>query len=304
MEPKDPRKSTLPEDGPDLEDDLQSIREQLSAVGDQEPPVLLDQAVLNTARRELAGRKRRPLRWIGGFATASVLVLTLTLVIQQQQATAPLEADRANDTRLDQTSERQSGLRKQEQTKQSADMDSAGMEARAREDAGQHSAMPAQAEAAKRKAEDEFELEHEPAAAPVPPPAAPRSEFSAELKDAVTSQPKPGEDAPVTTGSAYKAVVEGNERDLVAGQSQRRKEDSADDISEAEQTAELSERAVTAKTAQDELKSAVESPAEWVARMLELRENEQYEQLQRELDAFEAAYPEYPLPAELTGFAE
>ena len=47
---------------------------------------MLDQAVKNSARRELEGqRKRRPLRWLGAFATATVAVLALTIMIQQDE---------------------------------------------------------------------------------------------------------------------------------------------------------------------------------------------------------------------------
>lgn len=51
-----------------------------------EPPDLLDQAVLNAARRDLEPvRKGRPLRWIGGFATAAVVVLAFTVMLERPQ---------------------------------------------------------------------------------------------------------------------------------------------------------------------------------------------------------------------------
>jgi hypothetical protein len=71
---------------PEFEQDLEVVRSAWSGREKVEPPELLDQAVLNTARRELdARRKRRPLRWLGGFATATVVVLALTIIIQQDQ---------------------------------------------------------------------------------------------------------------------------------------------------------------------------------------------------------------------------
>ncbi len=59
--------------GPDmeLERDLQSIRDGLASQGHEEPPAMLDQAVLNAARRDLEAKKRRPLRWVGTFATGN-----------------------------------------------------------------------------------------------------------------------------------------------------------------------------------------------------------------------------------------
>ena len=58
----------------------------------EEPPSLVDQSVLNLARRELvAGRqqRRKAIRWVGALATVSLLVLTLTVVVQQHNAMQP-----------------------------------------------------------------------------------------------------------------------------------------------------------------------------------------------------------------------
>ncbi|MBT8058449.1 MAG: hypothetical protein HKP03_07935 [Xanthomonadales bacterium] len=55
-----------------------------------EPPELVDLAVLNRARREaLAGKRGRRLRWLGGLATAAVVVLTLSVVVRQDQRPDP-----------------------------------------------------------------------------------------------------------------------------------------------------------------------------------------------------------------------
>lgn len=85
-----------------LERDLEDIRAALSGPGSPEPPDLLNQAVLNTARRALDGPGKRwprrfPVRWMGAFATASVIILALGLIVQQEQETPSLpvtEADR------------------------------------------------------------------------------------------------------------------------------------------------------------------------------------------------------------------
>ena len=73
-----------------LEHDLEDIRAVLSGPGSPEPPDLLNQAVLNAARRELdrpgqRWRRRFPVRWMGAFATASVIILALGLIVQQEQ---------------------------------------------------------------------------------------------------------------------------------------------------------------------------------------------------------------------------
>ena len=56
-----------------------------------EPPELLDQAVLNAARRDLKpARRSKRLGWVGGFATAGIAVVALSLVLLQETPQSPL----------------------------------------------------------------------------------------------------------------------------------------------------------------------------------------------------------------------
>lgn len=73
------------------QEDLGVIRSAWSRLEQAEPPDLLDQAVLNAARRAtMSPRRRRSMRWLGALATATVVVLTLTLVVRQDpQGPAP-----------------------------------------------------------------------------------------------------------------------------------------------------------------------------------------------------------------------
>jgi len=87
----DPRDQTTEKT---LEHDLGKIRSVLSGADSPEPPDLLDQAVLNTARRELeSAEKKWPRRfsprWLGAFATASVVILALGVIVQQEQESTP-----------------------------------------------------------------------------------------------------------------------------------------------------------------------------------------------------------------------
>jgi len=83
--------------GPEFEQDLEAVRSAWSGLEKTEPPDLLNQAVLNTARRELKARRRsRPLRWLGGFATATVIVLALTIVIQHDEQQTPPDLKKTN----------------------------------------------------------------------------------------------------------------------------------------------------------------------------------------------------------------
>ena len=59
----------------------------------EQAPALVDQAVLNLARRELARERRvrnRAMRWIGAFSTVSILLITLGVVVQQYKQAQPL----------------------------------------------------------------------------------------------------------------------------------------------------------------------------------------------------------------------
>jgi len=86
----DPRE---PNDESKLEQELAEVRAEWRSMAQAEPPDLVDQAVLNAARRDLEpARKRRPLRWLGGFATAAVVVLALTLVVEQEPQRPDLPA--------------------------------------------------------------------------------------------------------------------------------------------------------------------------------------------------------------------
>lgn len=88
-----------------LERDLEEIRAVLSGPDSPEPPDLLNQAVINAARRELDGPgkhwlRRFPVRWMGAFATASVIVLALGLIVQQEQESPDFPVEKADRARL------------------------------------------------------------------------------------------------------------------------------------------------------------------------------------------------------------
>ena len=86
-----------------LDNDIEEIRSVLSGEESPEPPDLLDQAVLNAARRSIEENKRPgrfSLRWLGALATASVMVLALGIVVQQEQQTTPVGTSEANPAKL------------------------------------------------------------------------------------------------------------------------------------------------------------------------------------------------------------
>jgi hypothetical protein len=123
----DPRDQT-PES--DFDKDLEAVRTAWTGLEQAEPPDLLDQAVLNTARRELKGRSGRwSLRWLGGFATATVIVLALSIVIQQYPQAPVPAVDETDGIKLEQSVMKDAGKEIDQDTARSraAAEDQAGM---------------------------------------------------------------------------------------------------------------------------------------------------------------------------------
>jgi hypothetical protein len=89
-----------------LDQDIGSIRSTWAGRADEEPPALLDQAVMSRAKRGIeeqtkASRRRRSMQWLGAFATASVVVLALTVVLEQESRVPVPSAREADGLRLD-----------------------------------------------------------------------------------------------------------------------------------------------------------------------------------------------------------
>jgi hypothetical protein len=290
MDPKDQANESARD--ADLDQDIRSIRAQLGTHGETEPPALLDQAVLNAARRELAARRRRPARWIGGFATAAVLVLTLTLVLEQQQTTVPPETRRIDGLRQESFGDKQAGPREQEETGLAADADRAG---------------PSGEQTRRLQGAAEESTENGPAPAsspaPAPPPAAPQPALRAKRESAEAAPPESGDDAPAMTPPAATITMEAGEQDAMAGQSQRGGEVSMDEAPDPVHATELKTQKMQNETKADESTPFPAEPRSWIERMLRLKETGQSEELRRQLEAFRAAYPDYPLPPELDGEA-
>lgn len=98
-----PRTGTRADPAEDLRADLETVAAAWSALTQAQPPDLLDQAVLNAARRALADPPRsarrplgRPLGWLGALATAGVVVLAVTVVLEQSRE-APMPPTPASD---------------------------------------------------------------------------------------------------------------------------------------------------------------------------------------------------------------
>jgi len=278
MDPKDRKSEQEQEPEGNWEQDLDDIQSAYSTLETTEPPGLLDQAILNTARRELAARKKKPMRWIGAFATASVFVLALTIVIQQNQE-APLSG-RSNDIKLD-----------------AATSPRAKEESRATEIDRERSLMTKQSSAAKRGEKPASTPLNEPASALVEPvfeaaPVAAGDELSADTDFRLDATPTKSEsperfeeDSLELKGAARQSIP-------IAEQKMAREQ-------LAEEATIGSGTAASPMAEHEESAEDLPDPDEWIQRMLLLRQSELYEKLEEELAAFKKTYPDYPLPREL-----
>ncbi len=286
MNPKDRKPETNP--GSDWERGLESVRSTLSAMESVEPPDLLDQAVLNTARRELAASRRKPMRWVGAFATAAVVVLALSIVVQQEQKIP--EPYRGNGIKLD--SARPAAAEKEaaigasvkpvseaEPPQSPAALNgeiSSGLEDQANERKRQKAALsnaaaapPVELDHAAEKAIRRVSEDSDYRPADEPVPAESRMKFEDESFE-LRSAPSP--DTAQQTG----VLREEQSRDALL----------RIDSSAPQKAEEVSEEVLP-------------DPVAWIEKMLELQQTKQHEELKHELEAFRKVYPDYPLPPKL-----
>lgn len=257
MDPGD-RKSKANQE-PDWKQDLDDIQTEYSRLDATDPPDLLDQAVLNTARRELSAGRRRPLRWIGAFATASVIILALTIVIQQDKE--PLELRRTNGSKQD-VPESVTSRAEPVREREAAETPVSGLEqSSALEGARQSDLMM------KRSAET-------------------ASDADLRLDDSL-SAPESGE--------AFRNEVD--KLEMAPRDSARPIEENLA-VEQTGRTVSASPTAAAVEE-KDKSSQDSPEPEEWIQRLLLLKQSQLYEKLEEELTAFRKAYPNHPLPPEL-----
>jgi len=226
----------------EFEQNLESVSAAWNELEKAEPPDLLDQAVLNTAQRELeTGRKRRSLRWAGALATASIVVIALGIVVQQEPGAPAPPSGPVNGIKLDHDS--MSPEKKE----------SPGNIARENE---------IQPQLKKQRMEQ------------TAPPGEFRPKRSAAPASEATLAPAA---SPVSSATLSSSLEEAREEALGETDSLA---DAPDDFLQSPEPAP--------------------DPETWIERMLALKVSKQDEILQKELAKFRLAYPEYPLPADLS----
>jgi len=284
MDPKDRKPELNPENN--WEQDLESVRSALSGLESVEPPDLLDQAILNTARRELTASRPRPMRWVGAFATAAVVILALSIVVQQDQKTPDLRS--GNGIKLDAARPAATGkensigaaaipeiqltspqspaaLSSEEPLK----MEAQTVERKRQKDAASNvaAAPPSEADHAAKKAMKQVSEESSFRHADDPDLAESREHFEDESLDmpVASTRDADAEEEPVRAAQAGTLRIESSLVEKAEGVS-----------------AEI-----------------MLTPEAWIEYMFELQKTEQFGELKVELEAFRKSYPAYPLPSQL-----
>ena len=279
-----------------LQEDLLSIHDSLSEGEDMEPPAMLDQAVLNTARRELASGKRFRAGWVSAFATASIVVLALTIIVQQEQTQVPLEPVRTDSgqngpVRVSPDRDAEPDSTESMMADELTD-DATGtrrlraIEATRQEQSANSSAAPSQARLVPQTGDE--------AAKAAPPSPAVRA--GTELREPSDAHPETPAEQPSEPIIQDERYPEGDEDAAIAGQSNRLSTQVKEKLAEEERETVQKQ----ARVSQQDSDPPGFDAEQWIEKLQELKQSGTVEQFKHELEAFRAAYPEYPLPPELT----
>lgn len=249
--------------------DFEEVRRAYGELGEVDPPGLVDQAVLNRARRALD--EPRPwywnLGWVHGLTTAGVAALAVTLILQLREA-PPTAGDLLAPTRQETTGQRAQPQADRVEALQGelAETDPAPAQDSADERGSFGASRAADGDTA-RLDDRAPELEESAAAVAPAPPA-----------------PAEGADSP---GGADAPGLERRERAVLA----------------EPQSAEAARRKLQQSRAADQAAGAEAAvagePETLLERIRALRAAGEHDQARQLLDAFREAYPDYPLPPDL-----
>lgn len=250
-------------------EDLEALQRRYRSEATEQPPELLDQAVLNRARREVEARATRPWNfgWMHATASVALVVLGLALILELRESTELPKDHRAATEAIDPPADAQS-----------VPESDAGAEAAFRQRKAEQ--MEAQQEIQKsvllRELREDAARPAAPSAAAAPPvvivrPAPP-------LRQSEDSDP-----ARPALGDSAEAPARGQR---------------------LEPTASAAEP-VVAEASPDEWETdgdllVFSSAAEWLDYIIGLRQVGEEDAWRSELDAFRQAFPDHPVPEALT----
>jgi hypothetical protein len=262
----------------DLNQGLDKLGQRYGQLQQDEPPELLDLAILNSAHRAVEKKPHwMKFGWLHGLTTAAVFVLAFSLILNQPESPAVFENDLGNNEPV-------SLQREMVAKKQSLDVKSADRLAEMKEKNEVPEEMP----------------QSMPAAAVAESPVA-----------EITPDDKAGESKPVVQRATYaddslSATGYRSDKDISTSGLQEEETDSDEDdlMADSPEIGAMYELSLPAQQPESAKVDAAEkgkSDSEIKQRLLEIMKLRQKgdETWRTALESFKESYPDYPLPHEL-----
>jgi hypothetical protein len=265
-----------------FERDLQRVTDAYRKTRPEEPPALLDQAILNRARRAAENRTTRPwgFGWIHAVTTAAVIVLAVGIVLHVPERRSALPEP--------QTVPPQAGFR----SSQASGDESVA----AREDAAPIAESARTGHA--RQAQEKELVGRESAGLDARPPSAPPEGGATAPGVAVSDDLAPS--GPPEAGEVRAARILATSAALKDEEpAEETDEETVGDLSGRPGLAGPGEPEFAAPPAGDADAAAPGSPEAWLERIRGLLAAGDFETFQSELAAFRSAWPEYELPEDI-----
>lgn len=275
-----------------LDRDLEQVVEAYRDTTLDEPPALLDQAVLNRARRDAASKSFLPWNfgWVHAITTTAVVILGLALVMQlPEDPTAPPAMLRAIEYR-DPEATRTQPEHSVSELRDSIDELAAPGEGGARAQKSQIAEMPDRSRPAGRPDDAPGELE----SAPKPREEEAGPATLSRNKALKTSQPEAAAPGPAMDEAASQGVMGSAVRQQAGFET-----DGTGGHAEPGKPAGESRANATAATVfarQQSIDADREDPEDWLRRIQEMLAAGERETAGRELAAFREAFPDYEIP--------
>jgi hypothetical protein len=329
MKPGDPK---YPDNGSSFDSDLRQVEEYYQALAQDEPPAMLDQAILNKARLAAETHPIRPwnFSWMHATATTAVLVIGLTLVLQQRsEVPAPVDFNRGTPATSDELNhEAETSLPAEIGSTRADDIDALGKTETTNEATRSIDEGSADTDlfdrllVAPADAPAETAAENEPESLQVLRRERALKGTQAGLPEQELTQPMPtkhaGEETPGRQmDSQLKPEEQKEDRRTNLPVDEMRVSGAISAAAPAPSQSPASEpvleevdedfSVVTGAAYRDSMKrSAGPTPEadDWIALILELKQHDEGSSWRRELEIFLDVYPDYPLPEELRNAIE
>ena len=262
-----------------LNDDLKKVGHAYDQLPNEEPPELLDQAILNSAQRAVEKKPHwMKFSWLHGLTTAAVVVLALSIIINQREQVPGFD----DAIRIDETAvlKREKSGKKQTGAEQSKDLRKEFKE----EDAGRQ-LIPAKAPVSPGAESEALEV----SVADQPP------EPESRLRRSMTA-----EDSGTAKSDRSDADMAVNEKALE--EPMMDEADSSVDVAEYELMSKQAQPASIGATQPEDAGLQLQIDAEIEQQLLLIIKLKQSgdEAWIKQLENFRQTYPDYPLPEELS----